>query len=70
MVKAGDTDRRVGKRMKQIKAEKQILTHMDIIYDKSDTTEHGKRTAFSKIVLSSGWISVASFTATPKALGW
>lgn len=51
--------------MKQQKVEKQTLTHMDIIYDKRDTTEHGKRTAFSKIVLGSGWTSFASFAATP-----
>ena len=62
--------RHKGKRVKQQKVEKQILTHMDIIYDERDTTEHGKRTAFSKIVLGSGWISVASFAATPKTLGW
>lgn len=69
-LRAVDPNRGAGKQMEQQKAEKQILTHMDIIYDESDTTEHGKRTAFSKIVLSSGWMSVASFTATPKALGW
>lgn len=69
VVKAVDTDRRAGKRVKQQKAEKQILTHVDIIYDESNTTEHGKRTAFSKIVLYSGWISAASFT-TPHGPGW
>jgi len=66
VVKAADIDIRADKRMKQQKVEKKILTHMDIIYDKRDTTEHGKRTAFSNIVLGSGWISFASFAATPR----
>lgn len=46
------------------------LTYMDTIYDKSNTAEHGERMAFSRTLLSSEWISLASFSATLSVLGW